>query len=382
MISDRGKKVTFSFQIMSVVRAEYVRIFAASPKTERGFPTILNGDPKGKNFLYGFGNTVFIRNIDDPTLCDLYYEHAAQVNAAQYAPSGFYIASGDDSGKLRIWDTTQAEHILKNEFTPFGGSIKDLSWSPDNQRIVCAGDGKESFASVFLSDTGTTTGTVGGHSKAINSCDFKPTRPFRIVTGSEDMTSVLHEGPPFKFKSIKHDHQNFVQCVRFSPNGNIYVTASADKRILAYDAKEGTSAGEFKDGATAHNGSVYAVCFSPDSSKLLSVSADKTAKIWNVETFELLKTFKFGSNVNDMQVGCLWQGDHIISLSLDGQLTYLDMENVEKPKRTVRGHNKKITSMCYIKGESGDVIYTGDFLGNINRWDCTTGDAAPLKVCY
>ena len=188
------------------------------------------------------------------------------------------------------------------------------------------------------------------------------------------MSSVLHEGPPFKFKAVKHDHQNFVQCVRFSPNGSIYVTASADKRILAYDAKEGASAGEFKDGATAHSGSVYAVCFSPDSSKLLSVSADKSAKIWNVESYELLKTFKFGNNVSDMQVGCLWQGDHIITLSLDGELTYLDLENVDKPKRKVRGHNKKITSICYIKGNGGDLIYTGDFLGNINCWDCATGN--------
>lgn len=39
-------------------------IFAALPKTQRGQPLVLGGDPKGKNFLYTNGNSVIIRNID------------------------------------------------------------------------------------------------------------------------------------------------------------------------------------------------------------------------------------------------------------------------------------------------------------------------------
>lgn len=53
---------------------------------------------------------------------------------AKYSPSGFYIASADKSGKVRIWDTVNKEHILKNEFQPISGPIKDLAWSSDNQR--------------------------------------------------------------------------------------------------------------------------------------------------------------------------------------------------------------------------------------------------------
>ena len=63
---------------------------------------------------------------NQPTLMDV----------AKYSPSGFYIASGDKSGKVRIWDTVNKEHILKNEFQPISGPIKDLAWSSDNQRSV------------------------------------------------------------------------------------------------------------------------------------------------------------------------------------------------------------------------------------------------------
>jgi len=41
------------------------------------------------------------------------------------------------------------EHILKNEFHPFGGPIKDISWSPDNQRMVVVGEGRERYMGLF-----------------------------------------------------------------------------------------------------------------------------------------------------------------------------------------------------------------------------------------
>ena len=39
-------------------------IFATSPRTVRGRPTPLKGDPTGKNFLYTNGNSVIIRDIE------------------------------------------------------------------------------------------------------------------------------------------------------------------------------------------------------------------------------------------------------------------------------------------------------------------------------
>jgi hypothetical protein len=49
-------------------------------------------------------------------------------------------------------------------------------------------------------DSGSTVGEFDGHSKRVLSCDFKPTRPFRIVTCGEDFLANFYEGPPFKFK--------------------------------------------------------------------------------------------------------------------------------------------------------------------------------------
>ncbi|XP_031778708.1 actin-interacting protein 1 isoform X1 [Nasonia vitripennis] len=345
-------------------------IFATLPRTQRGQPLVLGGDPKGKNFLYTNGNSVIIRNIDNPAISDIYTEHSCPVNVAKYSPSGFYIASGDQSGKVRIWDTVNKEHILKNEFHPIGGPIKDIAWSPDNQRMVVVGEGRERFGHVFMSETGTSVGEISGQSKPINSCDFRPSRPFRLITGSEDNTIAVFEGPPFKFKMTKQDHTRFVQAVRYSPTGHLFASAGFDGKVYLYDGTSSELVGEV--GSPAHQGGVYGVAWKPDGTQLLTASGDKTCKLWDVETRTLVDEFIMGNTVDDQQVSCLWQGNHVLSVSLSGFINYLDLNNPLKPLRVVKGHNKPITVLTTSQDKS--TIYTGSHDGYVTNWKSATGE--------
>ncbi|CAM4662977.1 unnamed protein product [Lepidochelys kempii] len=331
---------------------ESKKVFASLPQVERGVSKIIGGDPKGNNFLYTNGKCVVIRNVDNPAIADIYTEHAHQVVVAKYAPSGFYIASGDVSGKLRIWDTTQKEHLLKYEYQPFAGKIKDIAWTEDSKRLAAVGEGREKFGAVFLWDTGSSVGEISGHNKVINSVDIKQTRPYRIVTGSDDNCGAFFEGPPFKFKFTISDHSRFVNCVRFSPDGNRFATSSADGQIFVYDGKTGEKVCAL-GGNKAHDGGIYAISWSPDSSHLLSASGDKTAKIWDVGANSLVSTFNMGSDVLDQQLGCLWQKDHLLSLSLSGYINYLDKNNPNKPLRVIKnddfsgkGHTNQVSRMA------------------------------------
>ncbi|ELU05562.1 hypothetical protein CAPTEDRAFT_103538, partial [Capitella teleta] len=68
--------------------------YASLPRTKRGMPIVLGGDPKGKNVLYTNGNSVIIRSVENPSEADVYTQHAVATTVAKYSPSGFYIASG------------------------------------------------------------------------------------------------------------------------------------------------------------------------------------------------------------------------------------------------------------------------------------------------
>lgn len=350
-------------------------IYATLPRTQRGQPIVLGGDPKGKNFLYTNGNSVIIRNIENPAISDVYTEHSCAVNVAKYSPSGFYIASGDQSGKVRIWDTVNKEHILKNEFHPIGGPIKDIAWSPDNQRMVVVGEGRERFGHVFMSETGTSVGEISGQSKPINSCDFKPSRPFRIITGSEDNTIAVFEGPPFKFKMTKQEHTRFVQAVKYSPSGSHFASAGFDGHVYLYDGNTSDLIGEI--GSPAHAGGVYGVAWSPDGKQLLTSSGDKTAKLWDVETRQVVSEFKMGDTVDDQQISCLWQDKYLLSVSLSGHINYLDVNNPATPLRVIKGHNKPITALTLSQDRAS--IFTASHDGVVTTWNAGSGENDRIK---
>ena len=53
-------------------------------------------------------------------------------------------------------------------------------------------------------------------------------------------------------------------------------------------------------------------------------------QVWDVANLCCLATFKMGEGVEDQQVGCLWSGPHLVSVSLSGFLNFLDLDNPSK----------------------------------------------------
>ena len=127
-----------------------------------------------------------------------YAQHAHPVTLARFSPSGFYCASADTSGTVRIWDVLGTELILKLEYKALSGPVKDLAWDAESKRIIAVGEGRDKFGSVFLIDGGSSAGTVEGHSKSINAVAMNRQRPFRAITGSDDAQLGWYNGTPYK----------------------------------------------------------------------------------------------------------------------------------------------------------------------------------------
>ncbi|KAM7537988.1 hypothetical protein Aperf_G00000076373 [Anoplocephala perfoliata] len=355
------------------------KLYPAVPFVERGKHVIIGAHPKGGFIIYPNKKNVIIRDLTTKMDNDMYTGHAVEVQCAKYSPSGFYVASGDKSGKLHIWDATQKEHLLKNEF-PVLVTINDVSWSSDNQRIAVGGQGGEKFGKVINAEMGTEVGEVVGMSKTINCIDMKPTRPFRLVTGSEDFTATFFEGPPFKFTKSLRDHTNFVQCCKFSPRGDILVTGGSDGKLFAYDATSGDKISEI--GSPAHKGGIYGIDFSPSGERLVSVAADKKIKLWDsTKPFDLLCEYSFEDKLDNMQLSCVWTAGKIVSLSLSGALTCFDVRDdasqLESPSNVIFGHSRPIQHSCY--SSSSEHLITTSYDGLMIRWDLSTGLAEPFE---
>lgn len=349
---------------------------APLPVTSRGRAIQLDADPKGKNFLYVNGRSVIIRDLANPELSKEYTQHNCNVNVARYAPTGFYIASGDIHGNVRIWDTLGEENILKSELPVFAGKVNDIAWDFESKRIIAVGEGKETFGRSFLFDTLSSVGEISGHTKAANSISIRSGRPLRAVSGADDNTVIFYTGVPFKFNKTIRDHSSFVQSVRYSPNGDFFATAGSDGKLFLYEGKEGNLVADLSTKDNAHSGGIFSLSWSADSKQLLSSSADRTTKLWDISAQSVVQTWEFGSTFQEQQVGNLWSGDYKLSVSLNGDINYLDATSGSITK-TITGHQKGITSIAI--SDDRKTFWSGSYDGVINKWNIEKPIAEPLK---
>ncbi|KAJ4489897.1 WD40-repeat-containing domain protein [Lentinula aciculospora] len=354
-------------------------LLPSNPATERGVSTKLSASKD--RVLYANGKTIVIRDLKNPKLSVSYAGHIQNATVARISPSGYYCASGDAGGTVRVWDTVGEEHTLKGEYKVISGRINDLEWDGESKRIIAVGDGKEKFGHAFMMDTGTSTGVISGHFKAhpniaVNAVSIRQQRPYRAATAGDDTGIIFHQGTPYKYdKSIK-THTKFVQDVRYAPSGDIFASVGSDSKIFLYDGKTGDTLDEFND--SPHKGSIMACSWSPDSKSLVTSSADCTVKLWDVEACKEITTWTLGSGVNFQQVGNTWSGESdVVSLSLSGDLNIFDIRAGDRPSRVIQGPQKPITSIALVP-TSSDTFLAGTADGRVLSYSKSTAESAHL----
>jgi len=261
--------------------------------------------------------------------------------------------------------------------------VLDIAWSGDSQRLMGVGDGSSTYGKVIMWDSGNSVGEISGHAKKINSCSFKTSRPFRLVTGGEDNKTNFYEGPPFKFKATVKTHERFVNVVRFSPDGARFFSASSDMVIAVFDGKDASPIVEKK----LHAGSIYGAVWSADSSQILTCSGDGSSKVLDAATLDEVATFSFKSGdrkktVEEQQVGCLWVAGGLMSLSLGGKLATYEKPADPTPKSVQYGHNNPIQSICLKHGKVLAASFTngtGTVVGQLLSWDLAEAVASACE---
>lgn len=84
-----------------------------------------------------------------------------------------------------------------------------------------------------------------------------------------------------------------------------------------------------------------------------------------------LTTFNLGTDLNDQQLGCLWQGNYLLSLNLAGDISVLDEANPGRPKQIIMGHQVAIEALAY--NPATDSLWSSDRDGKVIGWDRLDG---------
>lgn len=91
-------------------------------------------------------------------------------------------------------------------------------------------------------------------------------------------------------------HEDWVNSVAFSPDGQRIVSGSNDKTVRLWDVNGQPIGQPF----VGHEDWVRSVAFSPDSQRIVSGSDDETIRIWDATTGDCLRviSYKFCAGLN------------------------------------------------------------------------------------
>jgi WD40 repeat protein len=143
-------------------------------------------------------------------------------------------------------------------------------------------------------------------------------------------------------------HNNVVNDVTFSPDGELIASASADKTIDVWK-KDGTKLGTLQ----GHNNTVWGVVFSPRGNLIVSGSGDNTVKLWRKKStkspnpkpsYTLWQTLKGHTN-EVAQVAIAPDGQIIASASKDKTIKLWSADG--KLLFTLTGHQDEVDSVAF-----------------------------------
>lgn len=346
--------------------------WAPQPTTERIRRTPLSYDATNDRIAYASGKIVVIRSVKEPNSSStLYTEHVYPVSSVAFAPSGHYIATGDTSGQVRIWNTTGDNVTTKGPFAATSGSINAIAWDHESKRIMAVGDGKERFGHAFSWDMGTSIGEIGGHSSKINGVAIRPCRPLRAATVGEDTKLVFYTGVPFKFLKTVNKHTSPISDVAYSPDGSLFATAGCDRKVGLYDG----ISGEFKCWLNAgHDASVLAIAWKGND-KVVSAAVDCTVRVTDVNENKCVRVYELPKKPENHQTGVVVTPENVISVSHEGTLYYWGDDS--KPSRSIEGPQRCVTAL--VTSLEKHHVYSATLDGKVFEWTNGLAHCLPYR---
>eukprot|EP01113_Clastostelium_recurvatum_P001903 TRINITY_DN10784_c0_g2_i3.p1 TRINITY_DN10784_c0_g2~~TRINITY_DN10784_c0_g2_i3.p1 ORF type:complete len:1117 (+),score=324.24 TRINITY_DN10784_c0_g2_i3:15-3365(+) len=255
------------------------------------------------------------------------------ISTCAVSPSGDWLAFGSSAfGQLLVWEWQAETYVMKQQGHFY--DMNTIAYSPDGLLIASGGD--DSKVKLWNTRTGFCFVTFSEHNSAISAVQFSPRVGHQVVfSASLDGTvrafdliryrnfRIFTAPTPVQFGSLAVDQSGDIVCAGTVDTYEIFVWSVQTGKLLEVLA--------------GHEGPVSGLAFSSSLPYLASSSWDRTCRLWDVyEGKKAREKLELSSDV--LAVAMRPDGKELCTSSLDGSLTFWDIENATITA-TIEGRN-------------------------------------------
>ena len=193
--------------------------------------------------------------------------HDAAVESAVFSPDGQHAVTASDDGHARLWDI-RTGIALPATVRLTGLPPLSVQFTPDGRQVAVITSGAEQGLLLWDGVSAEMKPAVEGR---VAAADFSADGAL-MLTISGAAATLWRRATGEKIATLTHEAD--ISSARFSPDGRLVVTASADNTARTWESSTGKAVA-----AVRHKDAVWNAAFSADSTRIVTASADGTAQI-------------------------------------------------------------------------------------------------------
>lgn len=216
-----------------------------------------------------------------------------------------------------------------------------------------------------------------------DSRDVRPSRSCSPPAYSSISTPIATPEPPsFRAESKYHPyrealllrgHKRGISCVRFSPNGRLIASCSADATVRIWSSSTGAHLNTLE----GHLAGISTLSWAPDSRTLATGSDDKSIRLWDVKTGKPHTYPLIGHHNYIYSIAFNPKGNILVSGSYDEAVFVWDVRT-RRILRQLPAHSDPVGGIDFCR--DGTLIASCANDGLIRIWDTGTGQCLRTLV--
>lgn len=289
--------------------------------------------------------------------------HGDEVLTCAYAPDSRIAISGGWDGNIRLWEASTGAPVEKIAVS--NKPVSACAVSPEGDQILCGT--LDGMLARWDATTHRQISTFLAHTRPISAITFAA-EPEVVVTASWDRTLIVWK-PGNEGRTLS-GHGDIVAGCAVSPDGQTLLSWSHDNSVRLWDLNGYRLVATFKE----HGDRVLSGAISPDGLWAATGSRDRIVKFWDIAAQRVARSLKMTAEV------------HCCLFSLDGQSLLVGDANgrlglYSVPECKEEGElQTKLKIMCASMSPSGAFVALGCGDGKVHFVALDGFDSAPLLV--